>query len=418
MPNVSEKTRLKISLAFKIIASIGLAAQIIIISIEFFKYSVNKEVEFVMPKKLYIPDLTLCMKIWDSIPLRNPMKFWQALNYTVPETDVLLAQVIRKGSKYCGVTKKVNQCNGSMIVSKWVISDNICYTLTYNFSHGNGMRRETLSNTNLLTDNLKNTFYTIVLSSILKNMTSFTPVIHDPKTSPVNSYDVSEFHKREKIGHSMVHSGYHIAFRSYTINLLPSPYTTNCKYYRTSQLECKEECSLNHYIENSEEFPEDVFFSNTTTFADRTFDTGLVYSRKRIKSCFASKACHKKDCKLKYSVSSVKGVNSGDAIGAVVISLVSPLDPYIEVDTKPSFPMFEYILYIASCLGIWFGISFLSLNPFPVNEMNKETQKIKVLPTEYNKCVEEIRTTKRQNAILFMKINVIEKTIDDLFSLI
>ena len=421
---VSNKTRIKISWAYNFFALIGLLVQVVIISIELFAFNVSRDVEFVIPKKLAIPDMTVCVKIWDLMAgsERKVMTVTQALNHTVKEEDFVRVQLVRKGSNYCKVVNRVpdHDCNGTTIVTKWLMSDNVCYTLTYNFTHGNYLTRATLSNTNYLTDILKNSFYSLVLAVPFGRLKSFTPVIHTPKSNPVSSYDSSEYYRREVEGNgrsSFVHNMYQVSYKSYELYLLPFPYKTDCRRYKKSQSECKEDCTLKHYLTKTSEYPEHVFISDMSLVGDRNLTTGLNTGvKQRIKSC--SYKCRRADCVLKYSTSSVKGVGlDGDAL---FLTLVSPLDPYVVVKAKPSFPTFEYILYIASCLGIWFGISFLSLNPVPVQKINDRVASVcpNLEAKAQNKATEDMRILRRQNSLLFMKVQSLEATVNDLLDLI
>ena len=136
------------------------------------------------------------------VPQKKAMKVSEVMSATVGTGEFLTAQIVRRGSEHCGVllvnNVTISECKGQMIVNKGMITDNVCYTLKYNYTHGNGLHRETLSNTNALTDRLKNMFYTIRLSEKLSNISSLVPVIHDPKYSPAKSYELSEFHHQRR----------------------------------------------------------------------------------------------------------------------------------------------------------------------------------------------------------------------------
>ena len=421
---VSKKTRVHFSRIFNLFALIGLTVQTIIISIEFFHYFVERDAEFVIPKRLWVPDMTLCVKVWDTVPMMGSdpvlqsMKVSQILSYTVDTEDFLFAQLIRKQGYHCGIAKVNNTlisngCNGSMIVAKSLISDNVCYTLKYNFSHGNGLHRETISNTNNVTDKFKNTFYTVILSKNLTSISSLTPVIHGTDQGPSNSYDLSQYYQRGKKNGTFVDKAYQVWYKSYAIHLLPFPYETKCRVYEKSQAECKDSCTLDYYLKNTTEYPENVFISDSSSFDDRIFGSGFQFPKQRIKSC--NEKCSSKDCSLKYSTSKVRVINMGFPDDNVIISLTAPLDPQVEVRAKSAFPTFEYILYIANCLGIWFGVSFLSLNPFPIHASRKAPKKVVVPTGLYRTFREEIRRIKSQNSALFTKINSIEKSLKDIF---
>ena len=179
---MSNKTHIKTSWVFNFFTLIGFLVQAIIISVEFFGFSVSRDVEFLIPERLAIPDMTVCAKIWDLTPgsERKTVTVTQALNHTVQEEDFVRIHLVRKGSNYCKMVDRVpyHGCNGTNIVTKQLISDNFCYTSTYNFTHGNYLTRATLSNTNYFTDFLKNSFYSFVLAPPFGRLQSFTPIVH------------------------------------------------------------------------------------------------------------------------------------------------------------------------------------------------------------------------------------------------
>src|SRR5438270_6934839 len=42
-----------------------------------------------------------------------------------------------------------------------------------------------------------------------------------------------------------------------------------------------------------------------------------------------------------------------------------PRDPFITINYKPQILLMEFLVYVLSCFGTWFGISVFKLNPIP-----------------------------------------------------
>lgn len=63
------------------------------------------------------------------------------------------------------------------------------------------------------------------------------------------------------------------------------------------------------------------------------------------------------DCNLKYYITKI-GMSFGPS---VTISVYWPQDPLVWIDHVPVYDLIDYILYVCSSFGIWFGISVLSV---------------------------------------------------------
>ena len=56
-----------------------------------------------------------------------------------------------------------------------------------------------------------------------------------------------------------------------------------------------------------------------------------------------------------------------------VIGYRVPLGPYVSIHTVPSMTLIEYIVQFGSCMGMWFGLSIISLNPLELKILRKGT---------------------------------------------
>lgn len=76
-----------------------------------------------------------------------------------------------------------------------------------------------------------------------------------------------------------------------------------------------------------------------------------------------SKICNQKACKETFSVTDV---SSSEYLQNGLISIGSSCSnkPVVTIEYLPRITFMEFVMYISSSLGIWFGISVLSINPF------------------------------------------------------
>ncbi|XP_053213270.1 uncharacterized protein LOC128396675 [Panonychus citri] len=163
-----------------------------------------------------------------------------------------------------------------------------------------------------------------------------------------------------------------IEYKGFEANLLPSPYTTNCKNYSQvgfkSQAHALETCRNNVSLERFGcGFYSDVMPTGSNAKL-ATSDYYLNYDdpkrRKLINEIYdnCSKIYPEPDCKQKYFVPRIQKVARIDS-SFTIICLSFPTEPDITNTCLPKLPLFEYLIYIGSILGTWFGFSILDSAP-------------------------------------------------------
>lgn len=89
---------------------------------------------------------------------------------------------------------------------------------------------------------------------------------------------------------------------------------------------------------------------SASSLKNGTFHGTVIEALESIEESFAV-------CYLKYHVSKTVAYRSDSS----TVSVHWPQDPEIKTDANPLFDTTEYIVYVCSCIGIWFGLSAYSI---------------------------------------------------------
>ncbi|XP_053207726.1 uncharacterized protein LOC128391806 [Panonychus citri] len=165
---------------------------------------------------------------------------------------------------------------------------------------------------------------------------------------------------------------FYIEYKGFEANLLPPPYTTQCKDYTVegfkSQAHALEACRNNASLERFGcSFYSDVVSADSNArlaISDYYLNYGDPRRRKVINEIYdnCSKLHWAPDCKQKYFVPRIQKVARIDSSYSI-LCLSMPTEPDISNTCQPKLPLFEYIIYIGSILGTWFGFSILTSSP-------------------------------------------------------
>jgi len=171
---------------------------------------------------------------------------------------------------------------------------------------------------------------------------------------------------------------YSIEYTLNTYHLLPSPYSTSCFNYieYDSQNDCLEKCQIRSNPKECVTLPvrfkthaelRKFISHNLTNFCEKKID----------KSIDCSEVCKKKDCVKNFYSPHVKVEDYYNESGNQIF--ISPSSvPLITYRTNPKLETIEFLCYMASIVGLWYGFSFLSvffwfenlINWFTFNEYN------------------------------------------------
>ena len=152
----------------------------------------------------------------------------------------------------------------------------------------------------------------------------------------------------------------------YSIKSLPKPYDTNCvkeeeKEYALCHRKCNIAAFERHGYFPSNEYtirPLQMKHLNQEALRNKTLVGDI-----KLESEACLKKCSRKGCSYWYSVT---GVESFSYLNNHTIELGSTCSnrPAVDIQFQRKITIMEFVMYVSSSLGIWFGISILSINPF------------------------------------------------------
>ena len=183
----------------------------------------------------------------------------------------------------------------------------------------------------------------------------------------------------------------------YSITSLPKPYDTNFVKEEERSPLCLRRFNIaafkKHGYFPSNEYtiePLKMKHLNRETLTNKTLVRDI---ESESQACL--KKCSRKSCNYWYSVTSVETFshlnNDTIALGSTCSNR-----PSLRIQFLPRITSIEFVMYVSSSLGIWFGTSILSINPF--NSRRKFVTKRKVRQGNFfHSIASELRDRKMQS---------------------
>ena len=280
----------------------------------------------------------------------------QILELTPPTTGLLKHCTVRNDNLSDIIHLKGRECEQLFKIFKSVNGQQVCYTFTpryrTKYSVGNAVssvRYLYVAYSLDLSQSLRRT----VLASFISSFVDTNDII-DPLHS---RFFGAKFYNAK----SYNESGFYIWGQETEVNRLPHPHNTKCIPGHDRSV-CYEKCLADHF----------KLFNRVTGsgFHHQALDVKMItrkdYENKTLSS-LATKAfntCHfmcriQTECYTKFSKTSVVEYKSEN----LTINSMVPSAAHTSVKTVPQLTLVEYIVQVGSCLGVWFGLSIISLNP-------------------------------------------------------
>ena len=408
------KTKL-LNVFFMILCSTGFLYQMTEISLEYFAFETTTRVTFQIDAHFNDPAIVFCTRYTDIIDRTHYRKYGiyneSRYNYTeilsdnsnltishifqlTPDpSDAMISCYLREND-YGIQGYSRDQCYELFQVTKYQEGAFICYLFrTKNVDSKFNCDKAALAYINM------NDMYIISLHPRFKQSNSVklisfipsrhsNPILNLPGTS--RRYYSFILRYGNDFSQSFKRNYFQISGDVYSITRLERPYDTNCmKNPEKSDFACYRRCNIaafkTHNLFPSNEFtiePLPMKHMNTKAVSNKTLLQDV-----KIKSNICQEKCKQKSCYDPYSVTSisVSGNLRNDRV-----SIVSSCSnrPATIIQFVPKISFMEFILYISSSLGIWFGISIFSINPFKNSRMKlmaiiKQTSNAN---TEFNEC--------------------------------
>lgn len=360
---------------FYILCAIGFIFQVFEISIRFFHYEVQTKIRLQIPNQFRVYDYAICARWTDLITGQEYIDdtdiFYRVLNnFTLkdifeksPDPQTIIESCVIRNLNSFHVSKYNKlACYELFEVTKFVVKEYVCYELHYrNESHRFNYLQ--LSRSTLYS---KYFYYTVINQTSELNrirfLSAFTyyPGVLIPYDSLGMANDVSTRRSDDSI-----FNHYTTRYQWFkTMNLEP-PYVTNCyKYDKSSQSMCTLDCLKRGVVQLFNAWPLQVVANESLDIklVDERNQTISSAIREIVEVCRA-KDCPKKSCKEVLTSSQTKKdlISQGSSFSFLVRM---PSSPNTYIESEPDMYAPQYVLYLMSLAGSWFGVSMLTFNPY------------------------------------------------------
>lgn len=160
----------------------------------------------------------------------------------------------------------------------------------------------------------------------------------------------------------------------FVINRLPPPFDTWCILSPMEEhFKCKLNCILQHY-KPGDKIPTNEIIDRPIDYqrlvSDDLLDDEVLASVDRVnRECSAR--CERHVCRHAYTKTSVQlRLIDSEYLGFFTRT---PTDPDLISNALPMNQFVEFFSFLCGCFGTWFGVSFLSLDPFKDKKKKKLT---------------------------------------------
>lgn len=355
---------------------IGCLYQVSDISSVYFLFQTKTSVEINIVTSLPMPILSTC---WD---LRNVMNFdvishdfgfkipkfdslsdyysilnnltiKQIFNYTPSVDSTIDACIIRYPYEYAYRTPSYNssECYDRFTIEKYMLRMDVCYMMTMKEDRRSHILKQTMA------PSTGGMMYRIYLSSLFNSSYWHNAIIHSKESSML--YDAAYSPKRY-FDNGDQSTALDVTFYPIEKHYLPPPYTTKCKY-------------INHTSGAEEilgrvrgKIIADLGLVDTLAPVSIPYDLRMVTTdmlrNTTFQSIFRSYAEEAEDppkiCKFKCMVTRTNAYRADEPF----ISIFWPLDAMTHINHFPRYNTTDYIIYVSSSIGIWFGLSVFTLS--------------------------------------------------------
>jgi hypothetical protein len=414
--------------SFVVGCALGFGFQVYNISSKYFSYPTSTTTEIRMPHLLDSPAVSLCIRYGDFI--KGPKGQWayemedeerfehlktlslkmtlkDIMEGTPPVHDLLVECMHRNPGSYRVIESNETDCDNLYKVTKFFIQEFICYR----FEPVGHLEGEKYPYQNIAFSlRFPGLFYGLVLSKDSMQGANFCKVVVHGKTSlPYDSLAFSPTFYRVAQGEPKYNS-VKVVYSFLETQLLPAPYTTNCRVYHSERASgnggrksCINHCVKNAVKELTGKFPFNTI-ENDTVAVEIVTDVDLdnyTFAKQLTTvedECYSH--CKQSACEDRFYLSVIQKEEKSEE-DHLTIEVNAPNTPLFSVKNRELISVAGFFVYISTCFGTWFGLSFLSLNPKTLAEEFKQLGKKK--DCEY--CTPVKKFLERE--ILLLKTRVI-----------
>jgi hypothetical protein len=381
-----------------IFSVIGFVTQVSYVSSQYFRYSTTTTVRFDFHESLFNKSVSVCCRIADvidydkvrkeaginltmirniedSFKMANSITVKQLFDFTPDENNVsIIRNCVYRPNRWQVIEASSEECSSVFGISRFYTMENICYQFREKTPRGV---------TDVIVDHsplYRARYNQISLTSLFDRVDVLSIIVSDDPHLPYRSRDYSYPlpHFQSSVPGGKPEYNFVFATSTYLyVNLLPPPHDTRCLNREDeSMFVCIKNCLLEKYVSLkaipatelwSKRYEKKAFIaSNETDNRTLSFLT-QVHDTCRDECVFTP-------CNMKVSktVATATKEKTGSTFG---FTTMTANDPDTIVNASATMTFIDYLSFIGSCFGTWFGVSFLSLNPKTLFMRSKKRSK-------------------------------------------
>lgn len=429
-----------------IICSIGLIIQIENVSIRYFSFKTRAVANMIIPIEGTYPDLSVCFryvdilngsKVNEKYDRINIVKYFEpgydmkksyldTKNLTIkeifeftPEENLIFKDgvgcYIRYPGRYTMENIKTIDCYKHFKIIEYLIRNSVCYLIKPIFYNGSLTMHEYA-----LSPGYQGQMYKLNFDeSIFKNFYSMSIVVH---TNRSNILFDTLFSSNIELPMEELPSTY-VWAREFVQESLPKPYDTMCLPppnnskswygYMMGQIDQKAMKLYNFSIPFKPTFKADLRVTkimNFLAFKNRT----LTYLIDNLMKKYYK---HITTCNTLYYVTRSKYIPDNEASFATFWTQ----DEKIVLRYSPEQELIDFIVYVCSCIGIWFGLSaysFLDMACMLCRSKNSDGNDVEILKKK--NCIQDatIDSLNKKCRLMSRKMILIQRFVEQLYNIV
>jgi hypothetical protein len=388
----------KMKILLIILSMIGFVIQVTQVSRQYFKYTTTTVVTFVRPHTVKNHPVAVCIRysdildkdalfketgirmrplawLQDAIEDEDKLTIRQVMDYT-PAAEHVIDSCFYRPDRWLLTTGSGRECHKRFNVSKFYTGELICYKIEE-------MRDIPIDTAGVT----KATFKTLLVFEV-----EFTPVFTQSRVAYVIMFlGTVPYKSRENIAfipplkvpgsNQSIYNTLYATPADTRVKLLPAPYDTNCtKIDSEVKFTCKKSCLIQKYklLNRAPTFELLTLRHDLKplTTKDLMNQTIKQQADKYLNECVHQ--CDFTPCLIEFSHTTVLP-HLRPRIGFSVASVIAFLpDTHTRAQAKMSF--IDYFSFICTCIGAWFGISFLTLDPSRWLGKRKQNTRVSARP--------------------------------------
>ena len=397
------------NVSFKLLCLTGFLYQIIKISIAYFAFKTSTKIELQLQNNFINPSITFCVRYPAILDRTNYEKygFYPSYRYNTTEmfsdmskltikdifdltpdaNQVISSCKYRENYYHLDLTSyNKSECYSRLRVTKYQEGGFICYQFRTIIADNKFHCAQAA-----LSHNSYKELYSVLLdqrfsaSNAIK-LISFIPywntsVVSMPSIS--RSFYVFKLRYADESPKSSKENIFRIWGDVYSITSLPKPYDTNCandEEAENGNVFCHRKCNIALFKKHGY-FPSNEYTTrpllmkhlNKKALLNETLARDI---KSKSQACLTK--CNRTYCSYDYSVTNTNTF-SHKYNNSITLESTCSNRPAVIMQYLPRITIMELVMYVSSSLGIWFGTSILSINPF--NNRRKNGRKRKTRQT-------------------------------------